>query len=83
MRRRPPPPSSTRETSRISTFGAAAENSEPATKRMAPIIRLFFRPSLKESQPLPTAPTAAPNIMELTTHSPGVGGNLELIGNKG
>ena len=62
-------PSSTRETSRISTFGAAAENREPATKRMAPIIRLFLRPSLKESQPLPTAPTAAPNIMELTTHS--------------
>lgn len=29
----------------------------------------LFRPSLKESQPLPTAPTAAPNIMELTTHS--------------
>ena len=45
------------------------ENREPATKRMAPIIRLFLRPSLKESQPLPTAPTAAPNIMELTTHS--------------
>ena len=62
-------PSSTRERISTSTFGAAAENREPATNRIAPIIRLFLRPSLKESQPLPTAPTAAPNIMELTTHS--------------
>ncbi|MNP86551.1 hypothetical protein D3C76_1868640 [compost metagenome] len=53
----------------MSTLGAAAEHNDPATNRIAPIIRLYLRPMRKFIQPLPTAPTAAPNIIELTTHS--------------
>ncbi|MNO90306.1 hypothetical protein D3C76_818130 [compost metagenome] len=48
---------------------ANAEPSEPATNRTAPTIRLYFRPSRNESQPLNSAPSAAPSIMLLTTHS--------------
>ncbi|MNN72421.1 hypothetical protein D3C81_1884550 [compost metagenome] len=48
---------------------ANAEPSEPATNSTAPTIRLYLRPSRKESQPLNRAPSAAPSIMLLTTHS--------------
>ncbi len=62
-------PSSTRETSSTSTFSGSREQSEPSDEQDQRRSSGSFRPRRKESQLLPTAPTATPNIMELTTHS--------------
>src|SRR5688572_27739376 len=58
-----------RDTIRISMLEAKAEPREPRINNSAAAIRLYLRPSRKESQPLASAPNAAPSIMMLTTHS--------------
>src|SRR5471030_710783 len=58
-----------RATTNNSTLGVRSEHNEPTTNKRAPINRLYLRPSLADNQPAPIAPMAAPNIIELTTHS--------------
>ena len=62
-------PNTTRAAINISTLVAKADPIEPSTNRMAPAIRLYLRPRRNDSQPLNSAPIAAPSIMLLTTHS--------------
>ena len=62
-------PSITLEINKIGTLGAQAQPIEPRTNKAAPDIKLFLRPSLKEIQPVDIAPSAAPSIIVLTTHS--------------
>ena len=68
----------------ISTFGAAAENRDPATVMEILIIRLlFYGQSLKELSAAADRTDGGAEHHGADHPLLSVGGNLELIGNKG
>ncbi|MNV41792.1 hypothetical protein D3C71_1334410 [compost metagenome] len=58
-----------REITSTSRFWATAQPIEPTTNKTAPNNKLFLRPKWEDIGPLLRAPSAAPNIMMLTTIS--------------